>query len=728
MGKELINLSNLQRFLSKLNEKFALKKAMKGISEDVEGNITIGEEGLVPTPDENSKGKFLRSDGEWALPSETAVYDSMTLEEGVAGVSKVDRVINAKNLKQIVNSDGFLTSLDSSKLTGVINIENLPQGALERILIVSSKEERLTLLDTEVQLGDVVKESDTGLMYYVINTEKLNSEEGYTQFTAGSASSVPWSGVTDKPTIPTKTSDLTNDSDFAIDSGVVHKTGDETINGTKTFTQTVNIKNNNFDLNVTPTNNIFSTIAFRDKNNTTTASLQNSQRTYGVNDICFYVYDADSNPHGFRIRTDKKLEPIENNTYSLGSAGNKWEKIYSDDVVHTSGNETIAGNKTFSNQMYLGGGGTSHGLISAKDNNSILRLFGGTSADTGANLDLYGEGLSSGGFSLRARTSDKLVGLDGKTDGTLKWNGKDVALDENLVHKTGDETITGTKTFTNNVYSYNLKHPTDNSYFYVSGGSDWNKGANLFLYGSSLTGSNAGSFGLVARNTTQTKTLTGYPNGALTWDGKNVALDENLVHRSGNETINGAKTFSSKIVGNLQGNADTATSSIKATQDSAGQQINKTYIKELSVSGRTITYKRGDNTTGTITTQDTNTTYSKLSQFTNDTGFITSSGSCNYATTAGSAGNGVDSCGEGLIRFKNGIQMCWGSGNNSDTSTSIVVNFTRTFSSTPVIFSQCYNSALYNCWVSDKNSNRFTLNFDVASTVAYDWFAIGTWK
>ena len=64
---------------------------------------------------------------------------------------------------------------------------------------------------------------------------------------------------------------------------------------------------------------------------------------------------------------------------------------------------------------------------------------------------------------------------------------------------------------------------------------------------------------------------------------------------------------SSTIKGSLSGNASTAT---KATQDSAGQQINKTYIKGLSVSGKTITYTRGDGTTGTITTQDTNTTYS----------------------------------------------------------------------------------------------------------------------
>lgn len=53
-------------------------------------------------------------------------------------------------------------------------------------------------------------------------------------------------------------------------------------------------------------------------------------------------------------------------------------------------------------------------------------------------------------------------------------------------------------------------------------------------------------------------------------------------------------------------------SATKATQDSAGQQINTTYIKGLSVSGRTVTYTRGDGTTGTITTQDTNTTYNNV--------------------------------------------------------------------------------------------------------------------
>nr|DAJ69797.1 MAG TPA: hyaluronidase [Caudoviricetes sp.] len=55
--------------------------------------------------------------------------------------------------------------------------------------------------------------------------------------------------------------------------------------------------------------------------------------------------------------------------------------------------------------------------------------------------------------------------------------------------------------------------------------------------------------------------------------------------------------------------AHASSSSTKATQDSVGQQINTTYIKSLSISGKTITYTKGDNTTGTITTQDTDSHY-----------------------------------------------------------------------------------------------------------------------
>ena len=87
---------------------------------------------------------------------------------------------------------------------------------------------------------------------------------------------------------------------------------------------------------------------------------------------------------------------------------------------------------------------------------------------------------------------------------------------------------------------------------------------------------------------------------------------------------------SSTIKGSLNGNASTAT---KATQDSAGQQINTTYIKGLSVNGRTITYTKGDGTTGSITTQDTNTTYS--------TGTTSTSGLTKLYTGTGTATDGT---------------------------------------------------------------------------------------
>lgn len=46
-----------------------------------------------------------------------------------------------------------------------------------------------------------------------------------------------------------------------------------------------------------------------------------------------------------------------------------------------------------------------------------------------------------------------------------------------------------------------------------------------------------------------------------------------------------------------------------ATNDSTGQNIASTYVKELTVNGRTITVKRGDDATYTFNTQDTDTTY-----------------------------------------------------------------------------------------------------------------------
>lgn len=145
------------------------------------------------------------------------------------------------------------------------------------------------------------------------------------------------------------------------------------------------------------------------------------------------------------------------------------------------------------------------------------------------------------------------------------------ANDSDVVHARGDETIDGTKAFSSQIKGN------------ISGSS------------TSCTGNSASATKLATARTINVTDASGTNTGtAVTFNG----------------TANGVIKLPATIKGALTGNADTAT---KATNDSLGNKIDTTYIKGLSVSGRTITYTKGDDTTGTITTQDTNTTYPLVS-------------------------------------------------------------------------------------------------------------------
>lgn len=320
--------------------------------------------------------------------------------------------------------------------------------------------------------------------------------------------------ITDMPTIPTKTSQLINDSGFLTSSsGVITSVSWSDITNKPNFS-TVATSGSYNDLTNKPTiPKVYNKTLTIQKNGTNVATFTSNSNTDVTADITVPTKVSElSNDSGFitGISWDKvtnkptlatvatsgsytdlsntptiptKVSQLENDM-GFGTGGGSGD---TSDCVHKTGNETIAGNKTFTNQIYLGSGGTRYGLISAKDNNSILRLFGGTSASTGANLDLYGEGLSSGGFSLRARTSDKIVGLDGKTDGTLIWNGKNVALDENLVHRSGNETIAGNKTFANRVAFpsgyYMTTEASDNSLRIIRDGTGHGNNYKVIIQG-----------------------------------------------------------------------------------------------------------------------------------------------------------------------------------------------------------------------------------------------------
>lgn len=93
-----------------------------------------------------------------------------------------------------------LANFDASKIaSGTISIDRLPKAALERLIVVADDMARFALTTATAQSGDTVKVTSTGKMYLIKDESKLSSEDGYEPYTASQASSVPWSGVTGKP-------------------------------------------------------------------------------------------------------------------------------------------------------------------------------------------------------------------------------------------------------------------------------------------------------------------------------------------------------------------------------------------------------------------------------------------------------------------------------------------------------------------------------------------------
>lgn len=81
-----------------------------------------------------------------------------------------------------------LKQLDASTVTvGELPLNVIPKSAQERLYGVDNQAARFALTTKEVQNGDTVQQKDTGELYLVKDDTKLNSEDGYAKYTAGTA-------------------------------------------------------------------------------------------------------------------------------------------------------------------------------------------------------------------------------------------------------------------------------------------------------------------------------------------------------------------------------------------------------------------------------------------------------------------------------------------------------------------------------------------------------------
>ena len=148
--------------------------------------------------------------------AETLMYGRNIILDGDVTGSTSESFNGSKN----VTINTTISTINAEKLTGTIDanrlpeipIEKIPAAALERLFVVDSQSAAMSV---DVQEGDVVQIGSGGPMYFCVSESTSTFATKFKEFTAGSATSVPWSGVTGKPTFATVATsgsynDLTN--------------------------------------------------------------------------------------------------------------------------------------------------------------------------------------------------------------------------------------------------------------------------------------------------------------------------------------------------------------------------------------------------------------------------------------------------------------------------------------------------------------------------------------
>ena len=374
--------------------------------------------------------------------------------------------------------------------------------------------------------------------------------------------------------------------DALDDSNYVHLTGDETIADTKTFTSDIKITKSTPRIVETASNlergNYTSSsatygdlLAYNDKNNRSLFRLYSTVVNSNSNYFSILVYPIantnntyvtfktgyDGNGIAFASATSTPLPADRNDGNDILTRN--W--IPNDTrIVHTSGAETVAGQKTFVSDLILG----NHD-VRAPSNDTYCCFAGGAgeSYDKGGALFVYGvnyvndsdSDAQAGAFNLRSVTGTTHYDLFGNKAGLLTWRGNSIWAG---ISNTGSgNAVTSISIGSDNVVtvakgSTFLTALTNVSemgryidFHYDNATAAYNYDVRL---GCSSQGTSAGG-----GNLTITANAVYAPNPASDANDTRVAttfwVNSSCVKLSGDQNIGGAKTFTSDIT--IQNNA-----------------------------------------------------------------------------------------------------------------------------------------------------------------------------
>lgn len=151
--------------------------------------------------------------------------------------------LDGKHLSEItsgitLSADKITSGTLAAERLPEIPIEKIPAAALERLFVVASE---TAAMSADVQEGDVVQVTgNSNKMYFCISSTATTFANKFKEFTAGTAASVPWSGVTSKPSWIGTTKPTYDGSEINL-TNYTKATADATILATNTINQAIGI-------------------------------------------------------------------------------------------------------------------------------------------------------------------------------------------------------------------------------------------------------------------------------------------------------------------------------------------------------------------------------------------------------------------------------------------------------------------------------------------------------
>lgn len=173
----------------------------------------------------------LKNISELTSISSTSSGSGFVSEVSASGnkVTVTKKALTANDIPNISASKLTSGTIDAARLPE-IPIEKIPAAALERLFVVASE---AAAMSASVQEGDVVQVTgNNNKMYFCISATATTFANKFKEFTAGTAASVPWSGITNKPSWISTNKPTYDGSEIKLTGYATNNIGSITANST----------------------------------------------------------------------------------------------------------------------------------------------------------------------------------------------------------------------------------------------------------------------------------------------------------------------------------------------------------------------------------------------------------------------------------------------------------------------------------------------------------------